>query len=130
MLSWGAFTIVACDIIMLVLAQFLNQFAWTIAGVGVITFVGMLIMANYASQTFGIERGEMRTAITASIIVVYIVLISFLTFTTETLSEQPLATTVIQHFTYVVEIVIIFYFASKAVTEAINKLKPNKQNQT
>jgi len=126
-LSCGAFVIVACDIIMLFLAQRLNQLTWSIASVGVITFVGMLILANYASQTFGFEGGEMRTAIASSIVVVYFVLISFLTFSRGTLPEQPLATTVIQHFTYVVEIVIIFYFGSKAVTEALNKLRTSQR---
>jgi hypothetical protein len=122
-LTVGAVLIAGVDIALLVLAQVFNQFAWTFAGIGVVTFIGMLATANYASETFELKGGEMRAAIAASTVIMYLVLVSFFTFSTGDVTPSSIPSTVIQHFTYVVEIVIIFYFGSKAVTESIKKLK-------
>lgn len=53
----GALFIVIYDIGMLIFAQVYNQLAWAIASIGVVTFVGMLILANYADQVFEFGGG-------------------------------------------------------------------------
>lgn len=125
----GALFIVIYDIGMLIFAQVYNQLAWAIASIGVVTFVGMLILANYADQVFEFGGGEIRTAIASSVVVVYLVLLSFLTFYSGAIPERALATTIVQNFTTVVEIVVIFYFGSKAVTK-VYELKHPKLNSS
>jgi hypothetical protein len=121
-LACSALLIAGFDIVMLILAQIFNQYIWTFASIGVVTFIGMLSTANYASKTLDYKGGEMRTALASSIVIMYLVLVSFFSFSTKDISS-PMAASVLQHFTYVVEIVIVFYFGSKAVMEGIKKLK-------
>lgn len=96
---------------------------------------------DYVSIEPSISTGEMRSAMTASIVVVYLVVVAF-AFSGEALALTALASTVIQHFTYIVGIVVIFYFGSKAVlqytetaknvkelTKEIEELKTKKKRQ-
>lgn len=73
--------------------------------------------------------GEIRTAIASSVVVVYLVLLSFLTFYAGAIPERTLAIIIVQNFTTVVEIVVIFYFGSKAVTK-VYELKHPKLNSS
>ncbi len=122
----GALAIIASDLALIYYFASIQNFFLAIATVGIVTFIGILALANYVSIDPRISTGEMRSAITASIIVVYLVVIAF-SFTDEkNISET--AKTVIQHFTWVVGVVVIFYFGSKGVLqylEAKNKTDTN-----
>jgi len=88
---------------------------WSVAGIGTITFFGTLMLANRLSRTRYLDKGEMRKALTASIIVIYFALISLLTCEDCKFADSELSETIIGHFTYIVGIVIAFYFGSRAI---------------
>lgn len=73
------------------------------------------MLVNYLSQDNVVNSGEMRKAIAGSIIVVYFALLSLFAFRGISYTDQGIAKTIIEHFTHLVEIVVIFYFGSKAV---------------
>ena len=70
------------DVLMLFLGT-LNvfQIALSVGSVGVITFLGILMLVNYLSNSPALDKGEMRKAITGAFIAVYFALVSLLTFT-------------------------------------------------
>ena len=88
---------------------------WSIAGIGAITFFGTLMLANFLSKSHELNKGEMRKAIAASVIVVYFSLIAFLTCEDCKVVDPELSKTIIGHFTYIVGIVIAFYFGVRAI---------------
>lgn len=94
---------------------------------GVITFLGILMLVNYLSNSSALDKGEMRKAIAGSFIIVYFALVSLLTFTPEFFSDTELARAIIGHFTYLVGIIIVFYFGSRSVEEYL-KIKEKHQN--
>jgi len=118
----------ALDILVLLLGTFeLVHIAWSVGSIGIITFLGILILVNYLSNSAAFDKGEMRKAIAGSFIAVYFALVSLLTFTGFSPSSEKLAETIIGHFTYLVGIVVIFYFGSSAVRDYL-KMKKEGQN--
>ena len=95
--------------------------SWSVGTVGIITFLGVLMLVNYLSKDPNVTKGEVRKAIAASCIAVYFVLVALLTFSGSNLSDT-LVETVIEHFTYIIGIVIVFYFGSRSIEEYM-KLK-------
>ena len=118
-----AIIIGALDIGVLYLGTFSKiPISWSVGSVGVITFLGMLMLANYLSVSPKIDKGEIRKAIATSCFVVYFVLLALVSFTGFDPSDTEVAKTMIGHFSYVVGIVAVFYFGSRPVEEYI-KLK-------
>ena len=130
----GASVIAAFIVILDILALTLGLIiatapvALSLGCVGVITFVGMLTLSNYLSHDPALSKGEMRKAIAASLILVYLNFLAFVVFGKVTASEAELAKTIVGHFTTVVGIVIVFYFGSRSVEEYL-KTKGQKENQ-
>lgn len=91
--------------------------AAAVGGVGIITFFGMLMLTNYLSDSPALDRGEMRKAIAASFTAVYLALVSLMSFKTSTPADSDLSKSIVGHFTYLMGIIIIFYFASSAVRD-------------
>lgn len=89
--------------------------AFALAAVGVITFVGILVMANRLSGDAGINKAEMRKAIAASFSLVYLGLLAGVAFPRGNVTDSSLAGTVVGHFTWAMGIIIVFYFGSRAV---------------
>lgn len=116
------------DVLALFLGTAKEKFhiAWSVGSVGIITFLGILVLVNYLSESFAFDRGEMRKAIAGSFVAVYFTLVSLLTFTGFSPSSEKLAETIIGHFTYLVGIVIVFYFGSSGVREYL-KFKERRQ---
>ena len=116
--------------------------SWSVGTVGIITFLGVLMLVNYLSKDPNVTKGEVRKAIAASCIAVYFVLVSLLAFSGSNLSDT-VAETVIKCFTCIIGIIIVFYFGSRSVEEYM-KLKgkqakyeqeekepePNKETQS
>jgi hypothetical protein len=88
--------------------------ASALALIGTVVFFSTLILADYASPDVGVSTGEMRSAISATIIVVYLV---YLAFSLGGKFKPEAA--IVSSFTNLVSIVVIFYFGSKGVIEAI-----------
>jgi len=108
------------DIVVLFLGTFrIFPIMWSVGSVGVITFLGILMLSNYLSESPKLDKGEMRKAIAASCIAVYFVLLSLLTFAGFSPSDTKIATTMVGHFSYIVGIVIVFYFGSRPVEKFI-----------
>ena len=100
---------------------------WAVASTGVITFLGTLMLINHLSKSTDFDKGEVRKAMTGSFIVVYFSLVSLLTLTDIGVSDTELAKTIISHFTYLVGIVVVFYFGSRAVENYLSlPQKPGK----
>lgn len=114
-----SFIIVISNIVVLYLGTAFEQFSliWSIGAIGAITFFGTLMLTNLLSRTQFLNKGEMRKAIATSIIVVYFVLVAISTCKNCD-TNVVITDTMIGHFTYIVGIVIAFYFGSRAV-EAI-----------
>jgi len=123
----GALAIMIADICLLAVFTYFGNVFLAVASIGIVTFVGVLALADYVSIAPSVSTGEMRSAITASIMVVYMVFAAF-AFSGAAFASTALASTVIQNFTYVVGIVVIFYFGSKAVLQyhANNGQEANK----
>ena len=79
------------------------------------------MLVNYLSKDPNVTKGEVRKAIAASCIAVYFAVVALLTFSGSNLSDT-IVEIVIEHFTYVIGIVIVFYSGSRSV-EGYMKLK-------
>jgi hypothetical protein len=100
---------------------------WAVASTGIITFLGTLMLINHLSKSTDFDKGEVRKTMTGSFIVIYFSLVSLLTLTDIGISDTELAKTIIAHFTYLVGIVIVFYFGSRAVENYLDlPQKPGK----
>lgn len=120
-----AFVIAFLDVLVLIMGLKLEFFPvqWSIGSVGVITFFGTLMLVNFLSESENVDKGEMRKAMAASFIAVYFALLSLLTNTEFSSSSTELYKIIIEHFTYLVGIIIIFYFGSSSVREYVSSKK-------
>lgn len=98
-------------------------FLWLFISLGVITFFGILIIANYMSDTSPLDTGEVRKALVVSIIVVYFAFIPLATFGSISVIAGESIKTLVTDFTWLVAIIVIFYFGSRAVEELIKAKK-------
>ncbi|MCX9015168.1 MAG: hypothetical protein OIN89_10355 [Candidatus Methanoperedens sp.] len=112
-------SVIAFCIIAIVLL-FVDNIAIAVAMIGGIVFFATLAVADYSSADVGVSTGEMRSAISASVIVVYLVVIA-LSFGGK--FQQTFDYRIIESFTGVVITVIGFYFGSKAAIELLDKWK-------
>jgi len=111
---------------MYVFSELIDNTFLALASVGIVTFLGVLALADYVSVEHSVSTGEMRAAMTASITVVYLVMLA-LTFSGATLPDSP----IIEHFSWVVGVVIVFYFGSKGVLQYIDIMhRRNQQNSS
>jgi hypothetical protein len=85
-----------------------------VSGIGVITFLGILVLSHRSGHR-GFSTSEMRSAMAATFMVVYFTMLGILMFC---YSKLPLmAPTLIKNFTYLMGVVIAFYFGSTAAVE-------------
>lgn len=127
-----AFVIVALDILALALGAIVDTVpvALAIGCVGIITFVGILTLSNYLSQDPNLAKREVRKAIAASFTLVYLVLLALVVFSPTNVvdANTELVETIVGHFTWIVGIIIIFYFGSRSV-DAFLKYREQKDKQ-
>ena len=114
--------IIALDILALALGTIIDAIpvALSIGSVGIITFIGVLTLSNYLSRDPGLAKREMRKALAASFTLIYLVLLALVIFEPFP-AETELAKTVVGHFTWIVGIIIIFYFGSRSVEEYLKR---------
>ncbi|MFH1647906.1 MAG: hypothetical protein ABID71_09555 [Chloroflexota bacterium] len=124
---WMAALIVILDVgvIALGVADIVSV-ALSVGCVGVITFVGVLMLCNYLSHDPALATTEMRKAIAAAFTLVYLVFLGLVVFTDAAGADTELAKTIVGHFTWIEGIIIIFYFGSRAVEKYIEN-KPNNK---
>ncbi|MBP2046940.1 hypothetical protein [Methanobacterium aggregans] len=92
---------------------------WIFIGMGLVTFFGILLVANYMSGTSPFDTGEIRKALTGAFITVYLTFVPIVTFEGAKITGTS-ANTVIANFTWIVGIIIIFYFGSRTVEAYVN----------
>lgn len=98
------------------------QLGWSLGSVGIVTFFGMLIIVSFASkQASIIGIDSIRKAITASFISMYFVFVSVICLEDTNITDVEIVQPVISHFTYLVGLVVAFYFASTSLSEYIKK---------
>ena len=108
----GAIAIILVNLVVIFVGWWLDVPALAVASVSIITFFGTLSLADYATKQLGYSKGEMRTAITASILITYFVILAYTTFL-KTPPDIELAKIVITNFGHVVWIVLGFYFGTE-----------------
>ena len=118
-----AFLIVALDILALALGTIngIIPVALSVGCVGVITFVGVLALSNYLSRDPELAKKEVRKAIATSFTLVYLVLLALVVFSEAPPADTELAKTVVGHFTWIVGIIMIFYFGSRSLEEYLKR---------
>lgn len=92
---------------------------WIFISIGIITFFGILLIANYMSGTSPFDTGEVRKALTGSFVIIYFSLVPLLTFGSLILPADESIKTIITNFTWIVGAIVIFYFGSRAVEEYV-----------
>jgi len=90
---------------------------WIFLGIGIVTFFGTLIIVNYMSGTAPLNSGEIRKALTAAVITVYLSFVPLITFGSIQIPSDGAVNTIVVNFTWIVGIIIIFYFISRAIEE-------------
>jgi hypothetical protein len=107
-------------IIIPILVSFLNiPIQWLFISIGIITFFGILLIANYMSGTSPFDTGEVRKALTGSFVIIYLALVPLITFGTITIPAEEPIKTIVTNFTWIVGAIVIFYFGSRAVEEYV-----------
>jgi len=133
--GWIRTSIIACIVAGLAIVSFwygsmIDNISWSIAGVGMITFFGMLAISSYHSLHNPNSTGTMRKAIASSMISVYVVVLSLLFSGNLPSLENEASMTLMENFSYVITTIIGFYFGSKGATEFLKIWREQKNAQT
>lgn len=72
---------------------------WIFVSLGLVTFLGMMLIVNYMSGTSPFNTGEIRKAITVSLITVYLAFVPLLTMG---VVGFPGAQTIVTNFTWLI----------------------------
>ena len=109
----------AADLVVIPLLVFLLKLPiqWMFIGIGIVTFFGILITANYMSGTSPFDTGEIRKALTGSFVVEYFTFLPIVTFGGAAIPSGEPIKTIIANFTWIMAIIIVFYFGSRSVEE-------------
>ena len=98
---------------------------------GMYTFFGFFLLGLKLEQEVRIGPDILRTAITASIIIVYFYLVGLTAFFKSWPDEIPtLSQTFISNFTTIVGVVIAFYFTSSVINTKIKSDSQKKETMT
>lgn len=95
----------------------------SIAGVGIITFFGMLMISSHHAIHQPDSTGTMRKAIAGSLIVVYVVVLGLSMSGSLDLSSNELTKSLLENFSFVIITIIGFYFGTKGVAEFLKLRK-------
>lgn len=133
--GWKKTTAIGCivaaaSIGVFFLGQIIGNASWSIAGVGIVTFFGMLIISSYYSIHNPDSKGTMRKAIATSMISVYVVVLGLLFSDQLPDLQTETAMELMKNFSYIIMTVIGFYFGSKGVTEFLEFWKGREVNDS
>lgn len=128
--SWRNTTIIAgivatIDFVIISFGILLNQSVefttWSLSSVGIITFFGMLIICSHHAKYSPDSKGIMRKSLTASLISVYIVVLSLALSGTFGDIQDEMTKSVLSNFSIVVIAIIGFYFGAKGISEIVKR---------
>ena len=120
--------VAAASLVVFFLGQTIGNVSWSIVGVGIVTFFGMLAISSYYSIHNPDSKGTMRKAIAASMISVHIVVLGLLFSDQLPDLQTEAAMELMQNFSYVIMTVIGFYFGTKGATEFLKIWKGGEKN--
>ena len=131
--GWIKTTIIACVVAALSVSSFFlgiyyDNVSWSIVGVGIITFFGMLVISSYHNLHQPDSTGTMRKAIAGSMISVYLVVLGLLFSDNLPSFENEASMIMMQNFSYVIMTIIGFYFGSKGAKEFLKFWKGGEIN--
>jgi Na+/proline symporter len=116
--------IILINFLLLIIGQLIEGLrAFSTGFIGISTFFLILMIMYTPSDKKALKKGEMRKAIAGSFIVVYFAFLSFLIFEESGTSYTGAFKTMIDHFTYLIGIIIVFYFGSRSVEEYMKQKK-------
>ena len=125
-----AIVVCAIDFAVISVGILSNNTALSIAGVGIVTFFGMLIISSYHAIHHPDSKGIMRKAIAGSLIAVYVVILALLLSGKIDYTENEMVITLVEHFSFVIITIIGFYFGTKGVTEFLEFWKNSKNSNS
>jgi tellurite resistance protein TehA-like permease len=129
--GWNKTTFIAClvcaaDVVVLLTGIVLDDVVWSIAGVGLITFFGMLIISSYHAIHHPDSKGTMRKALAGSLVAVYVVILSLSLSGRLYYTENVMVMILVENFSVVIITIIGFYFGTKGATEFLKMWKTTK----
>lgn len=98
---------------------------WIYVSMGLVTFLGLILITNYMSGTSPFNTGEIRKAITVSLITVYLAFVPLMAFGLVVFPMGNSAQTIVTNFTWLIGVVIILYFSTRPVEEYIKERYKN-----
>jgi len=99
---------------------------WIFVSLGLVTFFGIMLIVNYMSGTSPFNTGEIRKAITVSLITVYLAFVPLMAFGLVVFPVGNSAQTIVTNFTWLIGAVIVLYFATRPIEEYIKTIGKNK----
>ena len=129
--GWKKTAIIACIVAGLAILSFwtgaiIDQISWSIVGVGIVTFFGMLAISSYHSLHKKNSTGTMRKAIASSMISVYIVVLALLFSGNLPSLENESSMILMENFSYVIMTIVGFYFGTKGASEFLKIWREEK----
>ncbi len=85
--------------------------------IALVTFFGLLTVSESSGKGWGLNKGTMRGAIAATILVVYLFVLSMSAFVPYKEEMPPMMSTMMDSFTTIVSIMIPFYFGASAYVQ-------------
>lgn len=99
---------------------------WIFVSLGLVTFLGVMLIVNYMSGTSPFNTGEIRKAITVSLITVYLAFVPLMAFGLVIFPGGNSAQTIVTNFTWLIGAVIVLYFATRPLEEYIKTIGNKK----
>lgn len=93
-----------------------SPLAFAVAAEGVVFFLGVLMLGHFTALETGRAESAMRHAIAAGFFASYVTLLGLYSFIEE-FTQAELARTLVNNFTYLMGIIVAFYFGSTALVE-------------
>jgi hypothetical protein len=94
---------------------------WIFVSIGLVTFLGIMLIVNYMSGTSPFNTGEIRKAITVSLITVYLAFVPLMAFGGVSFPTGT-SKTIVTNFTWIIGAVIVLYFTTRPIEEYIKKI--------
>ncbi|NYB52555.1 MAG: hypothetical protein HVN35_08370 [Methanobacteriaceae archaeon] len=97
---------------------------WIFVSIGLVTFLGMMLIVNYMSGTSPFNTGEIRKALTVSLITVYLAFVPLMAFgmVAVPIGLGTSAQSVVTNFSWLIAVVIILYFSTRPIEDYIKKM--------
>lgn len=102
----------------------------SLAAIAVVSFFGFMWYMQTLGGQWSLNKGGMRLAIVASVMTVYLVMVSTVVFFTNGEKVPPITEALLTHFTTVVLTLVAFYFGTSAYVQVHEKHDGAKVEET